>query len=871
MIDPKLNIQVSADITGLKKAMADLNKEITNAQQNIKQSASVDVGNQEEEIKKKQKAVKELASEEIGYVKSRKALEKEAEDAQERAQKALNRTRYEYFQLGQQVQDLGVQIAGGQNPFLALLQQGSQLTAIYGGFGAALKGVVQAAKSVVNPMAGAALGAGILAYSIYKLEKDTVSFNKSIVLTNNFANITKKEFEDLAIQVSDSTGISVTRVKEYQSVLINTGAVSKANFVDMSKFAVEFERATGKSVEQVTKDIETLAKDPVQFMRQYGAQFAFLTIEQKKYVETLVKVGETEKAAAYLRDQWMDKFSKQSEEYQTNIEKMTDRLGKFVDLQLRFQQFLGIVREIPLPGPALLDAYLESFATKEEKRAKERLETEQKLNQVIQKRAEAEKYRKQGRSTFAYGTLSDASFGIEASISRMDQDIKSYQEKIKQIDSIQSEAEKRRQEEADKIQKNKQDEDKRLLNESLKGPKLQAQFIQIENEASKERNKLLEARNILLKEFEDISGPEKQNIFKQIQQNRRQELENEIKSIEKRNAVLRSTVTLVNGIISDPVNQQNVENQVEQNLQKIKDIRSQIVILGQDTNQQLRKLFEEEKLRVGGIADETSKQVQDAILSLNAYREGLEEFNKEMDQNLAKSMGEDQFKAEQKLFQLRVDNLRKLMDEEISKARLTGRYTEESLKERQDQYDQLLNKATDTFNKIQQLEKDKIFNPETGIKTAIQNYQKELEKGGKNAEDATNRVIGTMEDAFQNMFMNLSWSWKKIIDSMLAEVIRLQVVKPLVASMFGSAAGQSIMSGIFGSAGASSGTTGGAIIDAGGGPIGPVVASAPTVIINNTIGSVASQEDVIRGMQTVRRQIATDVTRSKIYGGGAYA
>jgi hypothetical protein len=43
--------------------------------------------------------------------------------------------------------------------------------------------------------------------------------------------------------------------------------------------------------------------------------------------------------------------------------------------------------------------------------------------------------------------------------------------------------------------------------------------------------------------------------------------------------------------------------------------------------------------------------------------------------------------------------------------------------------------------------------------------------------------------------------------------------------------------------------------------------SVTNVYINNTVGSVASQEDVIKGMQTVRRQIHSDAQRKQTYGG----
>ena len=47
-----------------------------------------------------------------------------------------------------QLQDFAIQVAGGANPLLAFAQQGSQLSAVYGGVGNALRAVA----ALVTPM-----------------------------------------------------------------------------------------------------------------------------------------------------------------------------------------------------------------------------------------------------------------------------------------------------------------------------------------------------------------------------------------------------------------------------------------------------------------------------------------------------------------------------------------------------------------------------------------------------------------------------------------------------------------------------------------------------------------------------------------------
>lgn len=56
------------------------------------------------------------------------------------------------LQLSQQFQDFGIQVAGGQNPLIALAQQGSQVSFIMGGFGATLVAVREGMKALTAAM-----------------------------------------------------------------------------------------------------------------------------------------------------------------------------------------------------------------------------------------------------------------------------------------------------------------------------------------------------------------------------------------------------------------------------------------------------------------------------------------------------------------------------------------------------------------------------------------------------------------------------------------------------------------------------------------------------------------------------------------------
>jgi hypothetical protein len=139
---------------------------------------------------------------------------------------------------------------------------------------------------------------------------------------------------------------------------------------------------------------------------------------------------------------------------------------------------------------------------------------------------------------------------------------------------------------------------------------------------------------------------------------------------------------------------------------------------------------------------------------------------------------------------------------------------------------------------------------------------------------------------------------KGFVDQALNEFLRLQVVGPLLKSLFGGlggggGGGGGDFLGQLGSFAASfisfegGGSTGNGPrsggLDGKGGYMalvhpkeqitdltkGSDAGSSPTIIINNTIGSVASMDDVVRGMAATRSQIRADFSRNNRFGGAA--
>ncbi|EOW7245634.1 phage tail length tape measure family protein, partial [Escherichia coli] len=89
-----------------------------------------------------------------------------------------------------QFTDVATQLAGGQSPWLILLQQGGQVKDSFGGMIPMFRGL---AGAITLPMVGAtslAVATGALAYAWYQGNSTLSDFNKTLVLSGNQAGLT---------------------------------------------------------------------------------------------------------------------------------------------------------------------------------------------------------------------------------------------------------------------------------------------------------------------------------------------------------------------------------------------------------------------------------------------------------------------------------------------------------------------------------------------------------------------------------------------------------------------------------------------------------------------------------------------------------
>lgn len=190
-----------------------------------------------------------------------------------------------------QFTDVATQLAGGQSPWLILLQQGGQVKDSFGGMIPMFRGL---AGAITLPMVGAtslAVATGALAYAWYQGNSTLSDFNKTLVLSGNQAGLTADRILALS-RAGQAAGLTFNQTSESLTALVNAGVRGGEQFEAISQSVARFSSASGVEVDKVAEAFGKLTTDPTSGLTAMARQFHNVTAEQIAYVAQLQRSGD---------------------------------------------------------------------------------------------------------------------------------------------------------------------------------------------------------------------------------------------------------------------------------------------------------------------------------------------------------------------------------------------------------------------------------------------------------------------------------------------------------------------------------------------------------------------------------------------------
>ncbi|MFJ2973479.1 phage tail tape measure protein [Kluyvera sp. NPDC087067] len=224
-----------------------------------------------------------------------------------------------------QFTDIATQLAGGQSPFLILLQQGGQIKDQFGGVGGAISGVgtyLRGLLGLLNPVTigiGAlVVGAGALATAWYQGSKEATEFNKQLILTGNYSAQSATKLSDLAQKIGGSSG-KVAEAARTLSQVVGAGTFKTDQLEAVTRAAMSMQDATGQSVDATIKNFQRLYDAPTKASEELNSTLHFLTSAQYDYIASLERRGDKEGAAAVAAEAYGDAEQKRSQQILNNM------------------------------------------------------------------------------------------------------------------------------------------------------------------------------------------------------------------------------------------------------------------------------------------------------------------------------------------------------------------------------------------------------------------------------------------------------------------------------------------------------------------------------------------------------------------------
>ncbi|HGO4889132.1 TPA: phage tail length tape measure family protein [Klebsiella pneumoniae] len=229
-----------------------------------------------------------------------------------------------------QLTDVATQLAGGQSPWLILLQQGGQVKDSFGGLLPTFRGLLGAVSPLaVGVAALTAAGAGI-GYIFYQGTSTLSDFNKTLTLSGNTAGLTTDRMLALA-KSGQQAGLTFDQTTDSLTALINAGVGAGARFDELSQSVAKFSTASGIPIEKVAEAFGKLTNDPTSGLIAMAQQFHNVTAEQIDYVAQLQRSGDEAAALQAANDAATKGFNTQTQSLIDNmgtIERSADSLKR---------------------------------------------------------------------------------------------------------------------------------------------------------------------------------------------------------------------------------------------------------------------------------------------------------------------------------------------------------------------------------------------------------------------------------------------------------------------------------------------------------------------------------------------------------------
>lgn len=202
---------------------------------------------------------------------------------------------HEITNLTYQIQDAAVQLAGGQSPFLVLMQQGPQATGAVGGLSRAMALMLSPIGLTIAAGATLAAGLALVTTRAVGIEGQLRSLSVTTKAYGTEAQSTAAQLRDLAKSMYAS-GAGKDESEASAKVIATTRGLSATMAKEIAGIGNDMAAGMGKSVDEMVKQLASLATDGYPAIKKLQDEIGFLTADELKAVRAMAEHGQQAQA-----------------------------------------------------------------------------------------------------------------------------------------------------------------------------------------------------------------------------------------------------------------------------------------------------------------------------------------------------------------------------------------------------------------------------------------------------------------------------------------------------------------------------------------------------------------------------------------------
>ncbi|CAN7492053.1 phage tail length tape measure family protein [Acidovorax sp. LjRoot74] len=233
-----------------------------------------------------------------------------------------------------QFQDIIVSLQGGQAPMTVLLQQGSQLSGMFGGAGNAARALGTYIVGLVNPLTIAAAAVAGLGFAMYSLNgKDAAlrDLSAQLVGTGRASAAAVGDIKALVNELNTVPGVSKAAATAIIGEFAKVSGLGSSLFKGLGSSVADFAAATGTDLPTAAKKLAEAFADPAKGAKALEDTLGTLTAAQILTITKMAEMGDKSGAQAALLDALKQATEGLAKQGMTPLGEATDKMSNAWD------------------------------------------------------------------------------------------------------------------------------------------------------------------------------------------------------------------------------------------------------------------------------------------------------------------------------------------------------------------------------------------------------------------------------------------------------------------------------------------------------------------------------------------------------------